>query len=356
MGVKNEIVKIAKELIKRKSVNPPGNEQLVASFIEKFLRRTEIEYEIINVKGRPNIIAEAGKERDTIILHGHMDVVPGPEELFVPQLKDGKLFGRGACDMKGAIAVFLQLMKKVKGKMRRKIVLVLVSDEERNGECGSKVISKIVNKRYRKRSLMIVGEPTDMKICVRAKGFIRVRCWKYGLSAHASQPWLGKNAIEIMCNAILQLKTAAIFRKRQDKLLGNPTINIGIVKGGRKINMVPDKCYIDVDIRILPGEEIKHILERLKLIFDKIEVLSLANPWKSTISGKKLSLLAHLLSCQISGFGATCDARFFRIPAIIFGPGKLSLAHSEREHIEVNELLDYYRKLYKLVTFHKPFK
>jgi acetylornithine deacetylase len=275
---------LLRELIALPSVNPafvpPGHphagEQRVAAFIADTARQAGLEVEQQPVMDdRANVLvklAPQGPVKRRILLAPHMDTVPcADEKQLAPEFKDGKLFGRGACDTKGSIAVYLQTMLDLAKTERRpretEIVLAALVDEE-NAQGGSRVFAG----SGFTADLAIVGEPTKLRVVTAHKGDLWLRIQTSGKAAHGSRPDLGRNAVLEMAKVVQLLETtyANKLKEKKHPLLGHATINVGSIWGGNQPNIVPDHCEITADRRTLPGEHERRVLQEIRELLNQI--------------------------------------------------------------------------------------
>ena len=365
---KKELVDLTIHLVQIATENPPGNEKTAAQFLRSLLSRMGFKIKtVLSPKGRWNIIAERrwGKGGRTLIFNGHLDVVPAgdPSQWKYPpfegKLSKGRIYGRGASDMKSGIVSFIHALSAVECSKiplhRGAVILHLVSDEESHGHQGMGFLTQEVGIRG---DAALVGEPTDLQPVIAQKGALWLRISTFGKSAHASRPHLGVNAVEKMTKLIERLNS--ILLEKEHPLLGKPTLSIGTIQGGTKINIVPDRCEIEVDRRILPGEKKEAVLGEMKAILGslrpqdplfqyRMEEIDFAEPSEvdpeeeivrigveaiQEVMGKKPSLTAF------SGF---TDSRFYvnhyHIPTLILGPGGVDQAHTTNESVEVEALV-----------------
>ncbi|MBN2154565.1 MAG: M20 family metallopeptidase [Candidatus Lokiarchaeota archaeon] len=322
-----------------------------------------------------------------IAFSGHMDTVPGYKENegFV---KEGKLYGRGSTDMKGGIAAILTAVKNFltehnqsqdkllkRKKLKRGIVLFFTVDEE-TGCAGVISLTKKdtpLTQRINKDffiDLGINGEPTSLSPIISHKGVVWFELDFYGKAAHASVPHLGKNAIEMAAEFIIELKKLHRILKSRNYLANSditpPTMNIGIINGGSKTNVIPDHVHLEIDRRTIPGETVDSALEEIRSVMrkfpdEKIEV-KMSHPGESyqIPQGKENELYKLVLQvCQ--KFGASNQSfmegyteadiyyRYFGIPIINLGPGGIEQAHTETEYVETKELLKACRIYYEIL-------
>jgi acetylornithine deacetylase/succinyl-diaminopimelate desuccinylase-like protein len=231
----------------------------------------------------------------------------------------------------------------------------LVSDEESHGRQG---MGFLTQKGGIHGDATLVGEPTDLHPVIAHKGALWLKISTFGKSAHSAKPHLGVNAIEKMVKLMDRLNSIPL--EREHPLLGKPTLSIGTIRGGTKTNVVPDRCEIEVDRRMLPGEKKEEVLKEMEKILDslqrldplfqyRMEEIAFAEPSEvdpeeeivrigveaiQQVMGKKPSLRAF------SGF---TDSRFYinqcHIPTLIFGPGDTSQIHTTDESVEVDSLI-----------------
>lgn len=357
-------VKLLRELIARPSVNPaflPGTspvtgEHRVAEFLAATARKAGLGVEFQRVfPGRANVVARlipAGKIRQRILLAPHMDTVGVASDLqFVPRAKNGRIYGRGACDTKGSVASMLRAVCELAGRGERprstEIIFAGLVDEE-NNQSGSRALGE----SGLEADLAIVGEPTRLRVMTAHKGDLWLQLETRGKAAHGAKPHLGRNAVHEMARIVDLLETtyARELRRERHPLLGTATINVGSIRGGTQPNIVPDECVISVDRRTLPGEnertvrrEIQKLLARhqrkARLINSKNSVCP---PMETSV---RLPLVQQFLRAagQKRGCGADffCDAAILSeagIPSLVFGPGDIAQAHTADEWISSAQL------------------
>ena len=284
--------------------HPFAGEKRMADFLASFAARAGLEVEFQKVApGRANVIARLwppGKIRQTILLAPHLDTVGADDSQFVPRRKNGRLYGRGACDTKGSVAAMLTALCELANAKSRpretEIVFAGLVDEE-NAQAGSRAFvgqaSSLSSERDSasgkklctgfagagrqdaRPALAIVGEPTRLQVVTAHKGSLWLQLETRGRAAHGATPQLGQNAIYEMARIVDLLATdyTARLRCRRHPLLGTATVNVGTISGGAQPNIVPDCCAITIDRRTLPGEtesgvrrEIAALLRARKII------------------------------------------------------------------------------------------
>jgi acetylornithine deacetylase/succinyl-diaminopimelate desuccinylase family protein len=355
--------KLLAELIALPSVNPAflpprhphAGEKSVAEFLAAVAASAGLEVEFQKVlPGRANIIARLLPRRQikqTILLAPHLDTVVADGTQFIPQRKNGRVHGRGACDTKGSIAAMLtalgELARTKSRPLETEIVFAGLIDEE-NAQAGSRALAAIGFKA----DLAIVGEPTKLQVVTAHKGSLWLKLATQGQAAHGATPSLGKNAVHEMARVVCALETdyAAHLQRRKHPLLGTATVNVGTISGGRQPNIVPDECVIMVDRRTLPGEtetsvhrEIAALL-RVKKLNANICSAKLAPAWPlETDTSRPLvrQFMRSVKQVRPVGVNYFCDAAVLSaagIPSVVFGPGDIAQAHTADEWISLAEL------------------
>jgi succinyl-diaminopimelate desuccinylase len=365
---KKELIDLTRRLIQIPTENPPGNEKKAVLFLKPLLAKMGFRVNIhLSPKGRYNIVAEKrwGKGGRRLIFNGHLDVVPAgnPSQWKYPpyqgKLVKGRIYGRGASDMKGGIASFIHTISMIDRSKTRfdrgSLSLHLVSDEESHGHQG---MGFLAQKGLIKGDAVIVGEPTGLDLVIAQKGAIWFRVSTFGKSAHGSRPEQGINAIEKMMNLIARLNSIPLVKEHS--LLGKPTINIGTIQGGTKINVVPDRCEIEVDRRLLPDEKKEEVLGEIKEVIKsgqvrdplfkyQIEEIDYAEPSETAPDeeivriGLEAGQEVRGERPRVRGFSGFTDGRFyvnqFHIPTLILGPGGTDQSHTTDESVEVEALV-----------------
>src|ERR1035437_4874378 len=348
--------KLLAELIALPSVNPAflpprhphAGEKRVADFLASVAASAGLEIEFQKVlPGRSNVIARLrprNKIRRTILLAPHLDTVGADGTRFIPQRKNGRLHGRGACDTKGSVAAMLAALCELANSKSRpretEIVFAGLIDEE-HMQAGSRALAA----GGFKADLAIVGEPTKLQVVTAHKGSLWLELATHGRAAHGGTPHLGKNAVHEMARVVDALETdyAAQLRRRKHKLLGAGTVNVGKISGGTQPNIVPDSCTIAIDRRTLPGEtdagvrrEITTLL-RAKKLNVKISSTKLA-PCLPLETDARLPLVQQFLrsanQTKLVGVDYFCDAAVLSaagISSVVFGAGDIAQAHTADE-------------------------
>src|ERR1044072_2693329 len=198
-------------------------------------------------------------------LRGHLDVVPGRPGQFDPQVDGDRLYGRGAYDMKGALAAMLMVTAAMREQDRVRGRLGIVGDEESEEE-AERGGDHLVDGGF-VGDFGVTGEPTDRQIGVEAKGVLALRLEVSGVAAHGATPWLGDNAV-LKAHDVFRSIESLPFARQSSELFDRPSINLGRILGGDALNKVPDRCAIDVDIRYLPDQDPAEVLDQVRSLPD----------------------------------------------------------------------------------------
>jgi acetylornithine deacetylase/succinyl-diaminopimelate desuccinylase-like protein len=352
------------------SVNPMGRDDVpaeqalearYAEHLREQLRALSLDAELVGDAARPSVVAEAraGAGAETVLVASHLDTVPvdGMEiPPFEPAVREGRLYGRGACDTKAGMAALVAALERVlsRGRLRRSVVVVGEADEE-YGSAGARDVLRHLGER--KPDWALATEPTELRIVNRHKGIACARLVARGRACHASDPHAGRSAILALARAVLALDAhAAELDRRTHPGLGPATLNVGIVGGGRAFNVVPDHAWLWMDRRLLPGENADSVRTELEETLaeaglDGVEVEScemrkgaLATPEDHpSIAACRAALAAASQppsALAPAGFGA--DAGLFAeeggIPGVVMGPGSIARAHTAAEYVELDQL------------------
>ena len=276
-----DAISLTRDLLRFDTVNPPGHERDCAQMAGGLLKDWGYDVQYFEyADSRTSVLARLGDpDKKPLCLTGHLDVVPlgsrkWSKDPFAGEADGDKLYGRGVSDMKSGVAAILLAARSFAKKLGGTpgIVIVLTAGEE-GGCVGSAQLAK--TQLLGKAGAMIVGEPTSNYPLVGHKGSLKFHARFKGVSAHGSMPELGVNAIYKAAKAIGKLE-AFDFHTPAHKVMGKPTLNVGIMEGGNTVNAVPDAASFGVDIRTVPGMDHEEVLSRLKpLLADaQLEVFS----------------------------------------------------------------------------------
>jgi len=375
---REKVVMLTKKFVQFDTQNPPGKEKELAQYVEEYLRSLGLNTELLDfLPNRPNLFAEykVNDKGKKFLFDGHLDTVPvGNSSLwtvdpFSGTLKEGKIFGRGAADMKGSIAAFVHALETLIDsgvELNGSVHMLLTSDEE---------ISALGTREFLKKGYSadasIVGEPSCLEVNVAHKGVARWRLKILGKSTHASTPEEGVNAIYKMAKVLNELEKLAksySMSSRQHPLLGKPTLNVGTIVGGTKDNIVPDFCEITIDRRLLPGDRVEEVEREFNQLLSRLasddpslkfelKLYHSHNP-AETPPNHPFVILANLCVEKVlgerrpvKGFQATTEMSHLveaGIPSIILGAGDIKVAHTVDEYVLVDELVNC-AKIYALI-------
>jgi acetylornithine deacetylase len=373
----NESTRLLRDLVALPSVNPMGRtipddivfEHRVTAYLEDFFRSLDVAYARQTVAPqRDNIVARysAPGGRRTLLLEAHQDTVPTDHMTIDPfgaKIENGRLYGRGACDIKGGMASMLTAFARLVRERPRSaanVTMACTVDEEHTF-LG---VKKLVQSRARNdesalaADMAVVAEPTQLDIVHAHKGVVRWYLSTSGRSCHSSAPEQGQNAIYRMGQALVAIEKYAgrLRTSRTDPLLGPPTLSVGRIEGGNSVNTVPDHCRIEIDRRIIPGEDPLAAPGQLTAFLRQ----ELGNDFPFTCSDPWMSMAAlspigseDLAARLGSAIGAVKGShRVFAvpygtdaatiagaaIPAVVFGPGDIAKAHTCDEWVPLDEV------------------
>ena len=348
--------------------NPPGREVEAAAFLLSVLQPLGTSTELQTVAPqRANAIARLSNGPGPVLaFNSHIDTVPTggswTSDPFRLVERDGRLYGRGACDAKGSIAAMVEAAHLLAGRRydwSGTLLLAFVADEEIDGT-GSKLLTGESQARGAAIDAVVIGEPTSNQVHSAHKGCLRPLLRVAGQTAHSSRPDLGVNAIQ-KAGKLLALLDAEDrrLRLRHHVLVGPATLTVTRIAGGIADNIVPDSCEIVIDRRLLPGEEADTALDELKRLLaaarrdhdidaEVVHVRAVSGAAETIVSAKivQRSLAAAAdhggLQREPAGFTGGCDLVHFRAigsEGVILGPGSLDQAHKPDEYVPKAELI-----------------
>ena len=373
-------VALLSALIAFDTSNLPGNERPCAEYLTKILLDSGFDTTIQPLPDNPNranVIAVRGNPRGKrLLFNGHIDVVPVSDgwtsDPFTAAIRDGKLYGRGACDMKGGVAAMtaaaLRLVKDGFDFDNGQLQLVFVCDEELH---DSGIKHYVASPEFLPADYAIISEPTSLDCCVASRGVVRYELVVKGVSCHASMPGQGANAITMAGHAILALdRLAARLARRKHPILPPPTLAATIIEGGTKDNIIPNRVAVKMDRRTLPDESVESCRDEIAREMDALKaetpgfeyelapyvsVAAAYLPENHELVGMCDRVHGKMFGGKIAvrDFGACNDQSFLidaGIPTLVLGPGSIDQAHTVDEFVEVDELLrctDYFYELAK---------
>ncbi len=350
---KESLSRLTSDLIKFKTVF--GNNSAFADctkFIKNYFQDTDlIIRETESNENKNLIILTKETNKPQVFLAGHIDVVDGNIDQFEPYIKDGKLFGRGACDMKSGVAVLMQLMRYFSMREDKpSIGLMITTDEEHGGENG---VGYLLDSLSYRADLAIIpdGGNAPEEIIVKNKGFLHLKITSKGVSAHASRPWEGKSAIHDLLKKLNEIKK--LFPDTDEKW--TETVNIGTINGGKATNQVADISTATLDIRHTEKMTAENILTIIRDTIQDSDLDILISGNVNFTDERNINLIkyAEILKSELNldaKFIATSggnDGRYFskyKIPVLINRPKSAGL-HGPDEWVDV-ESLEKYAKIY----------
>jgi len=370
------VIQTLADLVRINSVNSfyeggPG-EREIATFVREFFEHRGIvvwEQEVF--PNRPNVIARLpGRDSSRrVILEAHMDTVSvkgmsiAP---FAPRIEGGRLYGRGSCDTKCGLAAMMHAVASLHDEGITppcEVWLAAVVDEEFSYRGVVKLCEDLT------ANAALVAEPTGLRAIVAGKGVLRWRIVVRGKAAHSSKPHLGVNAIVHAARIVLAIEEdSARFAANVHPLLGQATVNVGIIEGGVQVNFVPDACAIEIDRRLLPGESGPAVLAHYQSLLDTLKtqhptfdaVMEAPRILDEALETAADSAPARLASAVLVEMGldgtpggvpfGSDASKLSRtgIPSLIVGPGSIDQAHAAVEFVEVAEVE-------RAVTFYREF-
>jgi len=355
----------------------PEAEFALAQYLETLAQGLGLTTQRLPVAGQGFNLLVSGRvaaNAPWLLFESHLDTV-GVEGMtvdpFAAEIKDGRLYGRGACDTKGSGAAMLWALKQyLAGAAQPNNITILYTLDEEGGKTGIRA--------YAQRHLpalgwrpagAIIGEPTQLKLIVAHNGVVRWRIRAHGLAAHSSDPGQGRSAISMMVKVIQTLEARYIpTLTTTHPLTGKAQCSINVIRGGAHVNIIPEQCEIQVDRRIVPGEDPAQVLPAVERLLDELRrgddpvQVSQAEPdiidypldpaggelfaaWVGRAL-KQLGLPAEPLGV---GYG-TNGSNLSRIglPTVVLGPGNIAQAHTQDEWIDLDQLrrgVDVYLQL-----------
>jgi acetylornithine deacetylase/succinyl-diaminopimelate desuccinylase family protein len=379
-----DLVQTLSDLVSIPSVNPMGRpldgpefyEERVTDYLQGLFerlglpwRRQSVEPRRENIVARLDSTGPLGADAPVILLEAHQDTVPVDGmtiDPWRPEVRDGRLYGRGACDIKGGMTAMLGAVARLVAERPAGLptIVMACTVNEEYGYSGASELPKLWTDSGstfvpRRPSAAIVAEPTDLQVVIAHKGAVRWRCRTHGLAAHSSQPTEGDNAIYKMAKVLAALEDYAGHVGQQvprHPLCGEATLSVGTIQGGLSVNTVPDLCTIEIDRRVLPGEEpmqvYQQVLAHLREILGDTTGIEHDAPYLrgSALPDRDNGPLADRLVAaarQVLGRGEKIGVSYGTnasriapagIPTVVFGPGSIKQAHTADEWLSITEL------------------
>lgn len=365
-----DVIELLQALVRIPSPNPPGDTSAIAAFIAETMARAGCNVQTLappNKPEAPSVIATLGQGDPVIMLHAHIDTVPIAQneaahwhvDPYAAVIEDGRLYGKGSVDDKAPLAAMMSAILQQAphaAELKGTLVLVAAAEEETGGRLGTRWLAD--SGHLPTADFIIVGEQTHNRVATAHKGVLRATVRSVGRSVHATNPDRGINAITAMAKAVLALEQYhRELALRQHPIAGSPTCNVGVIQGGSTANAVPDTCFVQLDRRMIPGENPAVVQQELEQVIASVDAApaqlsvgeyQVSNWFSSSI---ETPLAQRFLSCvqQILndhpgpiGYLPGSDAKHLtdttRGEMVIFGPGSYEVAHAYDEYVEISAL------------------
>lgn len=376
---KRRLIRLTQKLIQINSENPPGNESRIAAFVKNYLEKLGLKTKIYQFKEkRSNVVAHllGRNRRHSLLITPHLDTVPAGESWhfnpFGGKIREGRIYGLGATDCKGNLSCGLEVINSIVEDdivLDYNLIFAATADEESGSRLG---LLPLLEEGILNPDAALVLDSDDFNIIITQKGLIHLKVKIQGRKAHGAYPWQGINAIDIAVDILKELKAHKFTSSRrrkvgsiytENKYLKPPTLNIGTIKGGDKVNVVADWCEFELDVRFLPGMSEGAILKYIQGVIrkytrkfsrhsgiplkaGKIEIETIQKPYwinKNQPLVRYLKMAAKKLKIQpqIKGSEGATTITFFQekdIPAIATGFGAPGCAHIADEYAKINNL------------------
>jgi acetylornithine deacetylase/succinyl-diaminopimelate desuccinylase family protein len=366
----DDLTRLLSALVAIPSVNPMGRALAGPGFLETRLTDyLEVWFRELDVAcvrhpvapGRDNLLARytAPQSPRLLLFDVHQDTVPADGMTippFEPRIERGRLYGRGSCDVKGSMAAMLTAFARLVRERpvgSANVLLAFTVDEEFT-HTGSSRLAEMDHKA----DLAIIAEPTCLNLVDCHKGALRWKIRAHGVACHSSAPQLGQNAIYRMRRVLEIIETYAdsLTASTPDPVLGPPTLSVGRIEGGQSVNVVPDWCEIEIDRRLIPGEDARFCLAHLRQALDdrlgQPDWLEFGQPWVhmpplSARASDWLDPLSRAIATatgrrpSVMGVPFGTDAGPLNekgTPCVVFGPGDIAQAHTKDEWIELDQV------------------
>jgi len=378
---------LLRDLVVIPSVNPMGRplqgpelfEHRVTDFLEKYFRALGVRYERQPTQPlRDNIVAyfEPPGATRTFVFEAHQDTVPTDNmtiDPFAARIESGRLYGRGACDIKGGMAAMLVAFARLvreRPSGAARVVMACAVDEEFTFLGVHRLAQDDLSGGRGHPVEAVVAEPTSLDIVNTHKGAVRWHLTTHGQSCHSSRPELGVNAIYLMAQVLPHVAAYAELLRttRIDPLLGPATLSVGRIDGGTSVNTVADRCQIEIDRRLVPGESgeaaVADFADYLRGLVPGNVRYECSEPWLSSpalspeLSADVTARLGRAIdavrgSHRVLGVPYGTDASKLAlagIPSVVFGPGDIARAHTADEWVPLDEVEQASEILYRLAV------
>lgn len=363
-----EVIEFCRELVRIRTVNPPGDELAASEYIAGVMEKVGLEVEVIrHSPGRASTIARLRglKESAGLLFNGHTDTVPVGAETWVHDpfggdLAEGKIWGRGAADMKGGVAALMAAVKALAEAhlpLKGDLIFAATAGEEINS-LGATEIAKRTDMGV--LQAILIPEPSNNEIFIAEKGALWLEMTTHGQTAHGSMPDLGRNAVMMMVKLISEFDALDVpFQPHP--LLGGFSRSVNTIAGGVKTNVVPDSCVATVDMRTVPGQDHMAILGQIEGLIRKLEkgipgfkasvkIVNDRAPLETDANEPIVPRFAEAVAAVTGSKPIPKGTRYFtdgvvlapafKAPLLICGPGDPGLAHQPNENVMVSKLVE----------------
>ncbi len=369
------LISRARRFIQTPTENPPGDYEAMARLVEEEAKSVGLLTKVVRgLPNKPNVFGLIqGEKADsyTLLLSGHMDVIPAGDKSkwkvdpFAAEVADGCIWGRGSVDMKGALAAFLETIAALKRSnigLSNNVMFGATVDDEIAGDMGQKYMVEkgLKEAGFPIPSFHILGEATALNMMVSFKGRIWFTLKLLGKAAHGGAPSKGVNAIDKAFKFHSRLNEVFEVSKEDHSLVGPTTLNIGVVRGGLKCNIVPDECILQYDLRMTPKETADDWIERVKTVLSRLssedpnfkiggfEVFEKRAPIECDVKLREIAVLSDIIKSvtgktpELQGTLSAGDlyhSLTCGIPGTWIGPGDPDLMHQVDERLEIDQLI-----------------
>jgi acetylornithine deacetylase/succinyl-diaminopimelate desuccinylase len=362
-----EAAHILRRLIDAASPNPPGDCEDVCRVCVEMLAPVVPDVRVVRAPdGTPNVLASLGHGEKTLLIHSHYDTQPAGDlarwtgDPYTATLRDGAIYGRGAGDDKGSVAAQMAaLLTLARGEFAPpfRLLFAFVADEESGGQRGTRFLREAGELRA---DAALIGEQTDNHVATGERGIVWIRVELAGRAAHGAIPEAGNSALIPAAEFIGRLHrelTPRLRRRHPTPILPASSINIGRCLAGDHVSTVPGSAFVEIDRRIVPGEEAESCVREIQVILDAVldqapgvtakigtflqSTAFLTSPDNSLVQSLQRAVAETDGPKPLIGYRQSSDARFFAadgIPLVIFGPSDPEVGHAFDEHVRVEDL------------------
>jgi succinyl-diaminopimelate desuccinylase len=373
----SDAVKFCQEIVRIKSVNPPGDELPAAEYVASVLKKIGLEVEMIkHSPTRASLLArlKSSRRKPALLYNGHLDTVPVGSEKWIHDpfegiVSEGKIWGRGTADMKGglvALVVAAKALAEARVPLQGDLIIAATAGEEADSLGATAVASR---SDLGPVQAIVIPEPSYNDVYVAEKGAFWLEITTRGKTAHGSMPEMGRNAV-IMMMALINELGKMTFPYKEHQLLGGFSQSINTIAGGVKTNVVPDQCVITVDMRTVPGQDHRSILKQVEELIAglsrrtpdfkaSVKVTNDRAPVETSPKEPAVQTFADIVAEVVGQRPVPKGVRYYtdavafvpvlKAPMIICGPGDAKLAHQPNEHVEISKLVQA-AKIYTLVA------